>query len=87
MAYSDIVAAMERVSAFVHRTPVLTCSILDGLVGRSVFLKCENLQKTGSFKARGALNAVSGLLGWLFPPWQPPLSIKLLYSYIGLDLS
>ncbi len=41
-----------------HRTPVLTCSALDDLAGRKLFFKCENLQKVGAFKMRGALNAV-----------------------------
>lgn len=56
--YDDILAAAARIAPFVHRTPVLTCSALDELSGARLFLKCENLQKVGAFKARGATNAV-----------------------------
>jgi threonine dehydratase len=58
LAFKDIQDASQRIGAFVHRTPVLTSSYLDGLTGGRLFFKCENLQKTGSFKARGAHNAV-----------------------------
>jgi threonine dehydratase len=54
----DVRAASGRVSGLVHRTPVLTCSSLDRMSGAKLFLKCENLQKVGAFKARGATNAV-----------------------------
>lgn len=51
--------AAQRISAYVNSTPVLTCETLNELSGgRSVFFKCELFQKTGSFKARGACNAV-----------------------------
>src|SRR6478672_3492092 len=54
-------AAAERIRGFVHRTPVLTSETLDRAAGRRVFLKCENLQKVGAFKYRGATNAVRRL--------------------------
>jgi threonine dehydratase len=54
-------AAAARIAGVVHRTPVMTCETLDRLAGRRVFLKCENLQKTGAFKYRGATNAVRKL--------------------------
>ena len=54
-------AARERISGRVHTTPVLSASRLGDRVGVRLVLKCENLQKTGSFKARGALNKVSQL--------------------------
>ena len=57
----SIQAAAERIVGGVHRTPVLTCSALDERAGRSLFLKCENFQKVGAFKMRGALNAVMSL--------------------------
>ena len=57
----DVLAARERIAPFVHRTPVLTSRILDELSGAHLFFKCENLQKAGAFKARGASNAVFGL--------------------------
>ena len=55
---TDILKAQSRIKSHVHRTPVLTSSTFDRLYGRKFFFKSENLQKTGSFKARGALNAV-----------------------------
>ena len=61
---SDLAAvrdAAQRIAGLVHRTPVLTCETIDRLAGRSVYFKCENLQKTGSFKYRGATNAVRKL--------------------------
>lgn len=54
-------AAAARIAGVVHRTPVMTCETLDTLAGRRVYLKCENLQKTGAFKYRGATNAVRKL--------------------------
>src|SRR5476651_1491048 len=59
--YADVLAAAERIRPFVHRTPVFTSGTLDALAGRSLFFKCENFQKTGSFKYRGATNAVQKL--------------------------
>lgn len=58
---TDIRAAAERIRPYAHRTPVLTCQSLDEKVGAQVFLKCENLQKVGAFKFRGACNAVYSL--------------------------
>lgn len=60
-AFADIQAAAERIRPYVHRTPVLTCQSLDARVGARVFLKCENLQKVGAFKFRGACSAVFSL--------------------------
>ena len=54
-------AAHARVAPYVHRTPVLTCAALDELVGARLYFKCENFQKVGAFKARGACNAVFSL--------------------------
>ncbi|MGA0541851.1 beta-hydroxyaspartate dehydratase BhcB [Neotabrizicola sp. VNH66] len=59
--FSDVLAARDRISGHIHRTPVLTSRMLDELSGASLFFKCENLQKAGAFKARGASNAVFGL--------------------------
>ena len=59
--YDDVLAASERIHAYIHRTPVLTSSYLNQLTGAEIFFKCENLQKVGAFKARGACNAVFGL--------------------------
>lgn len=53
--------ARERIAGLVHVTPVMTCRTLDERAGRQLFLKCENLQKVGAFKARGASNAVARL--------------------------
>jgi threonine dehydratase/serine racemase len=54
-------AAAERIAPHAHRTPVLTSATLDGMAGRRLLLKCENFQKMGAFKFRGALNAVACL--------------------------
>jgi threonine dehydratase len=58
---NDIRNAAERIRPYAHRTPVLTCATLDRKVGAHVFLKCENFQKVGAFKFRGACNAVLSL--------------------------
>lgn len=58
---ADVHAAAERIRGRVHRTPVLTSATFDGELGAQVFFKCENLQKCGAFKARGATNAVMAL--------------------------
>lgn len=60
-ALPNIRQAAERIRPYIHRTPVLTCASLDQQVGAQVFLKCENLQKVGAFKFRGACNAVFSL--------------------------
>jgi threonine dehydratase len=58
---SDIRSAAARIRPYAHRTPVMTCHSLDARVGAQVFLKCENFQKVGAFKFRGACNAVFSL--------------------------
>lgn len=58
---NDIREAAKRIQPYVHRTPVLTNESLNQKVGARVFLKCENLQKVGAFKFRGACNAVFSL--------------------------
>jgi threonine dehydratase len=59
--YDDVIAAHDRIRPYIHRTPVLTSSYLDDLIGAQLFFKCENFQKAGAFKVRGASNAVFGL--------------------------
>jgi threonine dehydratase len=54
----DIRAAHQRIHPYVHQTPVLTSQAINRMVGAQLSFKCENLQKVGAFKARGALNAV-----------------------------
>ena len=60
-AWEAIVTAHERIAPRIHRTPVLTSSSLDAKAGARLFFKCENFQKTGSFKIRGASNAILSL--------------------------
>ena len=60
---ADIRQAADRIRPFAHRTPVLTCASIDRETGTRVFFKCENLQKVGAFKFRGAANAVLSLTG------------------------
>ena len=57
----DMLAAHQRVKPHIHRTPVLTSTFLNAHSGAQLFFKCENFQKAGVFKARGASNAVFGL--------------------------
>jgi len=54
----DILKAAERIQPYLHRTPILTCGAVDHLTGATIYFKCENLQKAGAFKSRGATNAV-----------------------------
>jgi threonine dehydratase/serine racemase len=58
MTLADIRAAAARLAPWIHRTPIMTCSTLDRLAGRRLFFKCEQWQKVGAFKFRGAMNAV-----------------------------
>jgi threonine dehydratase len=57
----SIKSAHDRIRPHIHRTPVLTSALLDAACGASLFFKCENFQKVGAFKARGATNAVFAL--------------------------
>ena len=59
--FDDVRAAHERIKPYIHRTPVLASSYFNELVGAELFFKCENFQKAGAFKVRGATNAVFGL--------------------------
>ena len=59
---ADVLAAAHRIGPWIHRTPVLTSRSIDALVGAPVHFKCENFQRTGSFKARGALSALTARL-------------------------
>ena len=57
----DVRAAAARIEGEAHRTPVMTCEAIDAIVGMKLYFKCENLQKVGAFKFRGATNAVRSL--------------------------
>jgi threonine dehydratase len=57
--YADVAAAASRIAGFAHRTPVLTSRTVDEALGAQVFFKCENFQRMGAFKFRGAFNALS----------------------------
>ena len=61
VSFDDIAKAHERIKAHAKRTPVLTSATVDALTGASVFFKCENFQRMGAFKFRGAYNALSQL--------------------------
>jgi len=56
--FEEVVAAAQRIEAHIRHTPVTTSTSIDDAVDARVFLKCENLQRTGAFKFRGASNAV-----------------------------
>ena len=59
--FKDVINAHRLIGGFVHTTPVLTSSAINKITGSELFFKCENLQKTGAFKFRGACNAVFSL--------------------------
>src|SRR5210317_557013 len=59
--FDDVIEAHERIRPYIHRTPVLTSTFMNQLTGAELFFKCENFQKAGAFKVRGASNAVFGL--------------------------
>lgn len=58
---SDIISAHERIKKYIHDTPVQTCHSINEETGSDIFFKCENFQKVGAFKARGAMNAALAL--------------------------
>ena len=58
VTYHDIEKAHLRISGHIHNTPILTSDSLNNELGSNLFFKCENFQKAGSFKIRGATNAV-----------------------------
>ncbi len=59
--FDDVLLARERIKPYIHRTPVLTSTFFNELTGAQLYFKCENFQKAGAFKVRGASNAVFGL--------------------------
>jgi threonine dehydratase len=59
LCFDDIVRAHERIAKVAHRTPVMTSSTADALTGAQIFFKCENFQRSGAFKFRGAYNAIA----------------------------
>src|SRR2546425_6039573 len=61
VSYADVASAAERLAGHAHRTPVMTSHAVDGRTGAQVFFKCENFQRMGAFKFRGAYNAMSRL--------------------------
>jgi threonine dehydratase len=58
---NDIVQAHDRIKPYIHETPVQTCQSLNDYAGCDIYFKCENFQKVGAFKARGAMNAALAL--------------------------
>jgi threo-3-hydroxy-L-aspartate ammonia-lyase len=59
ISFDDVAAAATRLAGVAHRTPVMTSRTADALCGGSLFFKCENLQRMGAFKFRGAYNALA----------------------------
>jgi len=55
---NDIIAAAQRIEPFIHRTPVLSSKLINEILEADIFFKCENLQRAGAFKMRGATNAI-----------------------------
>ena len=56
--FNHIKSAHDRISNYIHNTPVLTCENINEEIKSSIFFKCDNFQKTGSFKIRGATNTI-----------------------------
>ncbi len=63
IAEKDILKCHEIIQPFIHRTPVFTSSLINEISGCKLYFKCENFQKTGSYKMRGALNGIMNLSG------------------------
>ena len=61
VSWDDVRTAARRIAGVAHKTPIMTCATLDRMAGRRLFFKCEQLQKVGAFKFRGACNAVMNL--------------------------
>jgi len=61
VTFEDILSAAEQIAGIAHRTPVATSRLLDAACGNRMYLKCENLQRMGAFKFRGAYNAITRL--------------------------
>jgi threonine dehydratase len=59
--FADVIRAAERIAGAAHRTPVLTSTRLNDIAGAELFFKCENLQRAGAFKFRGAYNSIAAL--------------------------
>lgn len=81
----DVEAARLRLKGRVHETPLLSSATIDALAGTHVLFKCEHLQKTGSFKARGATNAVrriqeEGSAQGVVSPLPPPQTNQITHS-------
>lgn len=60
--YEDVAAAAERIKDFINKTPVLTSRTVNNEFEAEVFFKCENFQRVGAFKFRGAMNALYNLM-------------------------
>ncbi len=58
MQKQDLLDCRHRIGPYIHRTPVLTSSMLNGMAGAQFYFKCENFQRMGDFKMRGAANAI-----------------------------
>lgn len=61
VAFDEVLAAARQIAGAAHRTPVMTSRLLDAACGNEIYLKCENFQRVGAFKFRGAFNAISRL--------------------------
>ncbi len=59
--HNTLLLVRQVIAPYIHRTPILTCKTIDGMTGAQLYFKCENFQKVGAFKYRGATNAVLSL--------------------------
>ena len=58
MQKEDLVECQKRIAPYIHRTPILTSRLIDKMGGVEIFFKCENFQRMGAYKMRGATNAI-----------------------------
>ena len=74
MTKEDLIEVHHRIEPHIHNTPILTSTLINEIVGAEVFFKCENFQKMGAFKMRGATNAIMQLTNAKNPRGVRPLS-------------
>ena len=82
VTYNDIEKAHQRISDHIHNTPILTSDSLDNELGSNLFFKCENFQKTGSFKFRGAMSKISSLAMSKNPKKHSDYDVNLYDNFI-----
>jgi threonine dehydratase len=81
----NIQNARRRIAPFIHQTPIFTSTTLNAISSKTLYFKCENLQKTGSFKARGATNATRLMWECMKIIVEPSAAVPLAALWQNLD--